>query len=177
MVGQRVEPFRGGVPAPLETNARAHDLPPWAEKLTRLLDDLIRIPGTGVGFGLDSLIGLVLPGAGDALTGVGSVALLFLALKRGVPSVVIARMVMNIGIDALVGTIPVVGDLFDVAWKANRKNLELLKLHDADPTRKPSTADYALVGVGLLLVVMAILLPILFVTLVAGQLMAWLRGA
>ena len=135
----------------------------------RWLDDLIRIPGTRIGIGLDGILGFLLPGAGDALTGFGSASLLFLALKRGVPTVVLGRMVLNIGLDALLGAVPVVGDLFDVAWKANRKNLELLKKYEADPEKKPGFGDYALVGTGLLLAVVAVLLPVLFVLLIAGQ--------
>ena len=67
-------------------------LPAWAETLTRVLDDLVRIPGTNIGFGLDGVLGLLVPGAGDAVTGIGSLSLLLLALRRGVPSVVIGRI-------------------------------------------------------------------------------------
>jgi hypothetical protein len=137
-------------------------MPAWAEKLTRWLDDAVRIPGTEIRFGLDSIIGFFLPGAGDALTAVGSVSLLFLALRSGVPTVVIGRMVLNIAIDSLVGAVPFVGDLFDVAWKANRKNYQLIEHYKGDPDAKPAPGDYLLVGVGLLLVVLSVLLPILF---------------
>jgi hypothetical protein len=143
-------------------------LPAWAETLTRWLDDLVRIPGTKIGFGLDGLLGLLVPGAGDAVTGIGSLSLLLLALRRGVPSVVIGRMVINIGIDALLGTIPVVGDIFDFGYKANRRNLELIRRHDADPLRKPSAGDYALVGLGFALAVLSVLLPIAVAAFVVG---------
>lgn len=150
-------------------------VPEWAEKLTRLLDDAVRIPGTEIRFGLDSVIGFFLPGAGDAATAVGSVALLFLALRSGVPAVVIGRMVLNIAIDALVGAVPFVGDLFDVAWKANRKNLDLITHYRKDPetgaaAAKPGAGEYALVGVGLLIVILSIALPILVLVLAGVQL-------
>ena len=143
-------------------------LPAWAETLTRWLDDLVRIPGTKIGFGLDGLLGLLVPGAGDAVTGIGSLSLLLLALRRGVPSVVIGRMVLNIGIDALIGTVPVVGDIFDFGYKANRRNLELIRRHEADPLRKPSAGDYALVGLGFALAALSVLLPIAFAALLLG---------
>jgi hypothetical protein len=138
-------------------------MPAWAEKLTRWLDDVVRIPGTDIRFGLDSIVGFFLPGAGDAITAVGSVALLFLALRSGVPTVVLGRMVMNIAIDTLVGAVPLVGDLFDVAWKSNRKNYELIERYKGDPDAKPGTGDYVLVGMGLLLVILSVVLPILLV--------------
>jgi hypothetical protein len=142
-------------------------LPAWAEKLTRWLDDLVRIPGTRIGFGLDALVGLIFPGAGDALTGVGSVALLWLALKNGVPRVVVARMVVNLAVDALLGAVPVIGDLFDVAWKANRKNLELLERYRTHAAERRSLGDYLVVGLGLFVVLLAVLAPILLVAVFA----------
>jgi hypothetical protein len=136
-------------------------VPPWALNLARWLDDLIRIPGTRIGIGLDALIGFLVPGLGDALTGVGSAALLWLALRSGVPRVVLLRMLMNIGIDALVGAVPVVGDVFDVAWKANRKNLELIQRYRGQPQKKSALADYLIVGLGVALLLLAVLLPLL----------------
>lgn len=141
----------------------------WPEQLTRWLDDAIRVPGTNIRFGLDSIIGLLLPGVGDTVTGVGSLTLLFVALRRGVPSVAMARMVFNIGIDALVGSVPVLGDLFDVAWKANRKNLELIESYKEDPDRKPSLADYALVVGAFLIVALSIALPFVIAALVTTR--------
>ncbi len=142
---------------------RGQEVPAWAETLTRWLDDVVRIPGTKIGIGLDSIIGFFLPGAGDALTAVGSISLLFLALKSGVPTVVLGRMLLNIAIDALVGAVPIVGDIFDVAWKANRKNLELIQHYrgDSETPPKPGAGDYALVAMGLVLVLLSVAVPIL----------------
>jgi hypothetical protein len=87
-------------------------VPPWAEALVRALDDGIMIPGTRIGVGLDSLLGFVFPVLGDATTGVASLALLLLALRMRVPRVVIWRIVFNIGIDVLIGCVPLIGDAF-----------------------------------------------------------------
>ncbi|MEM9194514.1 MAG: DUF4112 domain-containing protein [Myxococcota bacterium] len=135
--------------------------PRWAEGFVRLLDDGIRIPGTQLRFGLDGVLGMVLPVAGDAVTGVSSITLLFLALKERVPTVILAKMVLNILWDTLLGAIPFLGDAFDFVWKANRKNLELIELYRDDPDAEPSTADYVLVGVGIVLAVVSIALPFL----------------
>jgi hypothetical protein len=150
--------------------ARDASIPPWADGLTHWLDEAVRIPGTNIRFGLDALLGFFVPGLGDAASGVASVSLLVLALRRGVPRVVLARMILNLGIDAVVGAVPLLGDLFDVGWKANRKNLELIKHHELDPTAKPRSGDYLLVAAGVGLVFLAIALPILLITLLAGGL-------
>lgn len=140
--------------APLRT-------PSWAEKIVRWLDDGVRIPGTDFRFGLDPIIGFLLPGAGDAVTGVGSGSLFVLAIKERVPTVVLMRMVVNIVIDVLVGAIPIVGDLFDAFWKSNRKNLDLIEKYRSDPKAKATAADYVLVGIAFVLIALSIATPFL----------------
>lgn len=108
------------------------------EQLVHWLDTGVSIPGTQLRVGLDPLLGLVLPGVGDAVSGVVSLSVLFLAVQYRVPSGVIARMVFNVGVDAAVGGIPVVGDLFDFTWKANDRNFELLMLHRGDLPKRAS---------------------------------------
>jgi hypothetical protein len=93
--------------------------------LSRLLDEQFRIPGTTQRLGLDGLLGLI-PGVGDAAGTLLSTYILYEAIRLGAPKAVLLRMVANIGIDTVVGAIPVVGDIFDVAWKANKKNAALL---------------------------------------------------
>lgn len=95
------------------------------EHLASLLDDIFRIPGTPIRFGLDPLIGLV-PGLGDVITGLMSFLIIYGAWQRGLPKVTMTRMFVNIAIDTLGGTIPVIGDAFDVYWKSNRMNYNLL---------------------------------------------------
>lgn len=150
--------------------ARDASIPSWADELTHWLDEAVRIPGTNIRFGLDALLGFFVPGLGDAASGVASISLLVLALRRGVPRVVLARMILNLGIDAVVGAVPLFGDLFDVGWKANRKNLELIKHYELDPTARPRSGDYLLVAAGVGLVFLAIALPIALIVLLAGGL-------
>lgn len=141
------------------------------EYLVALLDDIFRIPLTGIRFGLDPLIGLI-PGIGDWITGAVSFLILVAGWRRGLPRVALTRMVVNIGIDSLVGTVPVLGDLFDVGWKSNRKNFTLLQVYREPQRRSQTWRDWAfllaLVGtVGLLLVT-----PVVLLFLVIH----WLRG-
>lgn len=133
---------------------------PWAERLVRVTDELIRIPGTNIHIGLDPILGAIFPGAGDVVTGAGSIALLFLALKERIPTVAIGRMVLNIAIDTLVGSVPVLGDAFDVVWRANRKNLEIIQQYRDDPKAEPSALDKVLVYGGVGLVVLSVVIPV-----------------
>ena len=97
-------------------------------RVSRLLDNAISIPGTKISFGLDPILGL-LPGGGDTITGGIAAYIVVEAARMGVPREILGKMVGNILIDSFAGTIPVVGDLFDVGWKANVKNIELLEQH------------------------------------------------
>ena len=118
------------------------------ERLAHWLDSVFEIPGIGVRFGLDAILGL-LPGVGDTASALASVYILQAATKFGVPRITLARMTLNIGIDLLVGAIPIVGDLFDVYWKANQMNVELLRRHfKANPIseRKIKRSDALFVG-------------------------------
>ena len=104
------------------------------QALEYLLDEAFRIPGTQIRFGLDGIIGLV-PGLGDVLAGLLSLVIPLAAWMRGLPYIAIARMAANLGIGVLVGAIPILGDAFDIAWKANRRNLRLLRRHVGEPRR------------------------------------------
>lgn len=134
----------------------------WADRLVTLLDDRFRIPGTDVRFGLDPVIGILFPGIGDAVTGVGSIGLMALALRRGVPRVIMFRMILNIFVDVLAGALPVIGDIFDVAYKSNRRNLELIRAHES-PASKPSAWDYAIATLGVSLAILSIIVPLVAV--------------
>ncbi|WP_281301525.1 MULTISPECIES: DUF4112 domain-containing protein [unclassified Iodidimonas] len=96
------------------------------EGLADLLDSRFRIPGLGVRVGLDGIIGLI-PGIGDAVMALVSLYLVAEAVHMGARKRVIAQMLANIGIDFLLGSIPVAGDLFDIAFKVNNRNIALLK--------------------------------------------------
>jgi len=100
--------------------------------LAHVLDDCFRIPGTQIRFGLDGIIGLV-PGIGDVIGGLASCILIFAAWVRGTPYITLTRMGANIAIEVVVGAIPFLGDAFDIAWKANRRNYKLLVRHIEHP--------------------------------------------
>ncbi|MBD1921255.1 DUF4112 domain-containing protein [Microcoleus sp. FACHB-831] len=97
-------------------------------KLSRLMDNAIRIPGTPFRIGLDPIMGLV-PGAGDVVATAFSAYIIYLAARFNLPREVITKMIFNIGLEAAVGTIPLVGDLFDAYYKSNIRNLALLEQH------------------------------------------------
>ncbi|NES67392.1 MAG: DUF4112 domain-containing protein [Okeania sp. SIO2D1] len=126
-------------------------------KLSDLLDNAIRVPGTSLGVGLDPIIGLI-PGGGDILAGLISVYIVFSAATMGLPKETLTRMAANIVFDSLAGTVPIFGDLFDVAWKANSKNMDILEAHLESP-KVSKSADksfiFLLLG-GLILFVVAI---------------------
>src|SRR5262245_9301038 len=119
------------------------------ERLGWLMDDLIRVPVLGWRFGLDALIGLI-PGVGDTATSLVSFYILAAAVRYRVPKITLLRMGLNIGIDYVLGSLPVVGDLFDAWWKSNQMNVALLKKRatvNAAAARKGRTSDWLFVGV------------------------------
>ena len=123
------------------------------ENLAWLMDDLIRIPGLGWRFGLDALIGLI-PGFGDTATSLASFYILASAVRYRVPKITMLRMGLNVGIDYLVGSLPLVGDLFDAWWKSNQKNIALLRQRatvSAEEARQGKLSDWLFVGLIILL--------------------------
>jgi len=104
-------------------------------RLARLLDSAVSVPGTGVRFGLDAAIGL-LPGVGDLVATGLSLYLIAEARRLGISKWALLRMLGNVGIDLLLGSVPVAGDVFDVFWRANRRNMAILDRHLADIIRR-----------------------------------------
>jgi hypothetical protein len=149
---------------------------PWAGTLVRALDDLVRIPGTNIGIGLDAVVGFFFPAVGDAVTGLGSMALLFLAIRHKVPTVAIGRMLINIAIDTLVGSIPIVGDVFDVFWKSNRKNLDIIQKFKDNPKEKPHPSDYALVALGVAMSLASVVVPTVLMVLFGASIFTLIGG-
>lgn len=98
------------------------------EVIARAMDSAFRIPGTEIRMGFDALIGLV-PVIGDAISGAISSYLIWEARKLGVPKWLLGRMMTNAAIDTALGSVPIVGDMFDVAFRANSKNVALLRKH------------------------------------------------
>lgn len=99
-----------------------------ARSLAKLLDSAVTIPGTKITVGVDALLGLV-PGIGDALATLLSAQIVVLAARVGVPVGVLVRMLGNILLDAAVGVVPLLGDIFDVVFRSNQRNLALLERH------------------------------------------------
>lgn len=132
-----------------------------------LLDSVFRVPGTRIRFGFDALIGLI-PGVGDLSAPVFAVIILITAVRFRVPPVVQARMVLNAAIDMIVGLVPLLGDVADVAWKANLKNLALLERH-ARPGVPPSRSDYIFVMVCVIVLVFIAVVPIVGVAYLLAQ--------
>jgi hypothetical protein len=136
-------------------------------RIAELLDNAFLVPGTSYRVGIDPIIGL-LPGIGDLVSPLFTIGMLLQARQLGVPKVIQIRMLINAAIDALVGSVPIVGDLFDFAWKANDKNLTLLELH-AREERRGSASDYAFVTLMIVLVLGLAVIPFL--------LLGWLMSA
>jgi hypothetical protein len=101
-------------------------------RAARLLDSAVVVPGTSLRIGLDPILGII-PGVGELVSPLFTVSILWHAREFGVPRLVLLRMILNVAIDAMVGAVPLVGDLFDVAWKANTANLALLERHVSEP--------------------------------------------
>ena len=129
-----------------------HDLLRRLGRLAWLLDSAFVIPGTRFRFGLDALIGLI-PGLGDALGVVVSSYIIREAARVGAPPSVLVRMAFNVAVEGIVGLVPIAGDVFDAAWKANQRNVALLEAHSRDPkaTARSSTLVVTLVLLGLVI--------------------------
>jgi len=138
--------------------------------LSHLLDDFIRIPGTPIRFGLDGIVGFV-PGIGDVLGGLASTIIIVAAWVRGVPPITIARMVLNVAIETAAGSIPLLGNFFDIAWRANRRNYKLLEGSIADP-RRHTFASWLIFGCVAALLLAIMLLPTLLLGWVLAHMLA-----
>ncbi len=114
-------------------------------RLAWILDSAIGIPGTRIRLGLDPLLGLI-PGVGDLIGAAISTWILNEAAALGVPRTTLIRMSFNVGIEAIVGMIPFAGDVFDVAWKANMRNVRLLNAWLENPKRTARASRLFVVG-------------------------------
>jgi hypothetical protein len=156
--------------------ARAIEVERSLDQLSRWMDGLFRIPGVGWRFGLDAIVGLV-PGLGDTATSLVSFYILASAVRYRVPKITLLRMGLNIGIDYVLGTVPVVGDLFDAWWKSNQMNVELIRKRatvSAEEARQGRITDWLFVGLIILLLVAlllgSIVLAFFILRFIAGQL-------
>jgi hypothetical protein len=143
----------------------------WLDGLANAMDNQFRIPGTNFRFGFDALMGLV-PGAGDIAGLSVAVVLSWVMLRKGAGPLLMLRMIWNIALDATVGTIPLLGDLFDMRYKANRRNVDLLKSYYSEGKARPNTLWSAAF---ILLLALALLAGLLYLAiLLGGKIWGWL---
>ncbi len=169
MADWNVEP--DGLPRPVEPRVERESFETWQFEqfdgadpeqirrlvafLSQLMDSSFELPGLRWRFGLDALVGLI-PVVGDAVTTMVSLAIISLAGRLGLPRITLARMTLNVMIDLVIGAVPLVGDVFDVWWKANLRNARLLEARLADPnfgSRRARTGDWLFVAAMILGVV------------------------
>ncbi len=141
----------------------------WLRAWAQRLDSQFRIPGTSIRFGLDPVLSLI-PGLGDLASPVFTVLLLVQGVAQRVPRVVLVRMAANALVDALIGAVPIAGNVGDIFWRANTRNLALLERH-ARPGRPPERADYYFVFA--IAAVFGILLVIPFIAAIVLAWMLW----
>ena len=113
--------------------------------LADLLDQRFTIPGTSVRVGLDPILGLI-PGIGDALANIAGSAILLVAVQLNVPKIILVRMGLNLAANALIGAIPIFGDIFSIWFRSNAKNANLLERHAASETRRAGLEDWLFVA-------------------------------
>jgi uncharacterized protein DUF4112 len=138
---------------PLQLSSNEH-----LDYIAALLDDMFRIPGTQIRFGLDALIGWI-PGIGDALAGIASFLIVFAAWRRGAQAVTLVRMVANVLLETTLGAIPVAGDIFHIFWKANRRNYRLL-IREKEHPGSNTGRDWMFLAIILLTAIAAVGIPI-----------------
>ncbi|HXL23439.1 MAG TPA: DUF4112 domain-containing protein [Candidatus Dormibacteraeota bacterium] len=136
-----------------------------------LLDDMFRIPGTHIRFGLDALIGWI-PGIGDAMAGIASFFIIFASWRRGVPKVTLVRMMANVLLETALGAIPVAGDVFHVFWKANRRNYKLL-IREKEQPGSNIRRDWLFLAIILFTAIAAVAIPIAILTWILWPILTW----
>jgi hypothetical protein len=127
--------------------------------LADLLDQRFTIPGTSIRIGLDPILGLI-PGVGDALANITGSAILLIAAQFRLPKIVLLRMGLNVALNAIIGAIPVFGDIFSIWFRSNVKNAQLLERYATTETPRAGPNDWLFVAgiiAGLVLLVLGIL--------------------
>jgi hypothetical protein len=120
------------------------DLRWFARFLADLLDQRFTIPGTSIRIGLDPILGLI-PGIGDLLANLTGSMILILAAQLGVPKVVLARMGINIAVNAIIGAIPIFGDIISIWFRSNVRNVALLERYVGKPSKRAELGDWLFV--------------------------------
>jgi len=148
-----------------EQTQRSTDAPylAIARMIATLLDTAFYLPGTRIRVGLDPIVGLI-PGFGDALANILGSSLMFLGAQLGLPRIVLIHMALNLFVNAVIGSIPGIGDLFSFWFKSNMKNLALLERHAPRAGRVSTTADWIFVT-GLILLMLSLLVLLMLSTI------------
>jgi hypothetical protein len=152
------------------TERRQVEIEASLDQISRWMDGLFRIPGVGWRFGLDAIIGLI-PGVGDTATTLVSFYILAAGVRYRVPKITLLRMAANLGIDYLVGTIPFFGDAFDMFWKANQMNVDLIRNRatvSPEEAKSGRTSDWLFVG-GLMAILVILLIGSIAATFLMVQ--------
>ena len=139
-------------------------------KLAWLLDASIKVPFTRWRIGLDGLVGLI-PGVGDAVAGVASMWIVLAGVRRGAPFTVVLRMLLNVAVETIIGSIPIIGDLFDFVFRANLRNMDLIRQYEKDPSRTHKKSRW-----GLILTLALLFLVLVLVIWLAFSLLGWVWG-
>lgn len=129
----------------------------WVDSASRLLDTKFRIPGTDIRFGADFLLGLI-PGVGDLISYAFSSILVLTMARHGASPRLAAKMLLNVGLDAAVGSVPVLGNIFDLVYKANVRNVELMHEYYAEDKHRGSIWPVVLMVIVGLVVILGVLL-------------------
>jgi hypothetical protein len=146
--------------------------------LARLMDSAVEIPGLRTRIGLDAVLGLI-PGVGDIATSFVSLYILQVANRSGVSRLTLARMTFNIVCDWVVGSIPLAGDVFDVFWKSNQRNVKLL-LEQKGATAKANrskTGDWLFLGILMAILLTVLVVSVFFTLFVLARLTGWIFDA
>ena len=126
------------------------------EKLAQLLDTALPIPGTRFRIGLDGLLGLV-PGVGDTIGAAFSAYIILEAARLGFSKGTLLRMSGNVAVETLIGAVPILGDIFDIAWKANIRNLALLRAHRVEGARRDERSPRQILSLFVVVIVLTML--------------------
>ena len=139
------------------------------DQLADLLDSKFTLPGTDIKFGVDAVLGLV-PGGGDLVSYAASGALIVTMARHGASPLLVARMLINVALDAIVGSVPILGTVFDVVYKANNRNVRLLREHYEEGKHTGSVWPVVIGAIVVLLLIGA------FVSYLAYVVLSWLWG-
>jgi Domain of unknown function (DUF4112) len=136
-----------------------------ARFLAELLDQRFTIPGTSVRFGLDPILGLI-PGIGDALANLAGSAILLIAAQYRLPKIVLLRMGLNVAFNALIGAVPIFGDVFSIWFRSNIRNAQLLERYVSAERQAPTGGDWVFI--------MAVILGIVLLLIGTFVVLVWL---